>query len=390
MKTAPRDKNGIAILELSDERVQAHRDYLNDAHNYITPKRLPMSYFYVERNGGSTDHFTPNKVMDECYEGYTNTPDFDYFKNRYNDKIDEWTTLAEKFPTLDINAFLLPPSFQEVMLTGFGLPYEINDKGELRIDWVKTKIMNHCSDWDNPLLNKHPDYTKDGFFDTTWKCYEFWKEYADPRIHVRYPMFLGPFLVAGKIIGTEESFMAYLDTPDEMHEMMSWLTDECIRMMKTISDFMGPERVHGHFHFLHGTGYVWDDMISMVDEPWYMEHVAQYTERLLKAFGGGGFHTCGPLKPDYYNAIKAMPSINAINFALVNSDQSHDAAGILEMKKEFHGKALLNCPPPHNLDEFTPEFVRELMEGGGVSLYECGDDQRCAQLVEVLDKAAAL
>ena len=108
-----------------------------------------------------------------------------------------------------------------------------------------------------------------------------------------------------------------IDQPEEMHEFMAWLTDECIRMMREVADFMGPEKVHGHFHFDQGTGYVWDDMVSMCGEDWYMEHVAPHTEKVLQAFGGGGFHTCGPLKPDYFRAIKAMPSVNALNFAFV-------------------------------------------------------------------------
>lgn len=390
MKSSQKNEHGLSILSLSDERIQAHREHLKYAQNFKTPKRLPMSFFYVQRNEGDADHFTPNKVMDDCYLGYTDTPDFDYFKKSYNEKIDEWNELGDKFPTLDINAYLLPLSPQEVMLTAFGLPYEITDDGVLHIDWMKNRVMDHCADWDNPLLNKHPDYKKDGLFGTLWKCFEFWKEFADPRIHFRYPMYMGPFLLAGKIIGTEESFMAYMDTPKEMHEMMAWITDECIRMKKEFAEFIGPERVHGHFNYDVDTGYVWDDMISMVDENWYMENVAKYTEAVLDAFGGGGFHTCGPLKPEYYKAIKAMPPINSINFAFTNPDHSHTAQEILDMKNIFHGKALLNCPPPQNLDEFTPEFVKELMKDGGVSIYECGDDERCARLVETLDKAVLL
>lgn len=390
MYNSRKDNNGLSILELSDERIQAHRDYLISAHRFETPKRLPMSYFYVQRNGGNTDHFTPNEVMTNDYRNYTKNPDFDYFKRSYNEKIDEWNELGQKFPTLDINAFLLMLSPQEVMPTAFGLPYEIDDNGDLHIDWMKNRIMDSCVDWDNPKLNKHPDYKKDGLFGLIWKRYEFWKEHADPRIHFRYPTFLGPFLIAGKILGTEEAFMAYVDSPDEMNKFMEWLSDECIRMMQEVADFMGPEKVHGHFHFEKGTAYVWDDMISMTGEDWYLENVALHTEKVLKAFGGGAFHTCGPLKPDFFRAIKGMPSVNAINFAFVNPDQTHTAESILEMKNEFHGKALLNCPPPHDLSEFTPKFARELMKDGGVSLYECGDDERCEQLVDVLDKAEAL
>jgi hypothetical protein len=52
--------------------------------------------------------------------------------------------------------------------------------------------------------------------------------------------------------------MAYVENPDGMNQFMNWLSDECIRMMKEVGDFIGPEKAHGHFHFDQGTGFIWE------------------------------------------------------------------------------------------------------------------------------------
>ncbi len=66
------------------------------------------------------------------------------------------------------------------------------------------------------------------------------------------------------------------------------------------------------------------------------------------------------------------------------------ADDILEMKELLHGAAMINCPPPNDLDSFTPEFVKKLMKNGGVSIYDYGDDERCERLMNVLDKSELL
>ena len=384
------NKLSLSVLKVSDERIQAHRNHLNNAINFRTPKRLPLTFFYCERNEGNLDHLTPQEVINRDYIEYSNNPDFMYHRGHYNKVIDEWNNLAEKFPTLDINAFYLMKSFQECMATAFGVPFEIDDEGNLTVDYIDSRVMNTLDDWENPKLNKHPDYTKDGMFGHMWSYYNFLNDYGDPRIHYRFPIYLGPFLIAGHLLGTEASFMGFEEEPEKMKIFMNWLTDECIKMKITLQKLMGEKKVHGHFQYDRGTAMLWDDNISMCSDKWYVKHISHYNERIFKVFGGGGFHTCGPLKPKIYKSLYAMPSMHCINFAFVNSDMTLSADDILEMKELLHGAAMINCPPPNDLDSFTPEFVKKLMKNGGVSIYDYGDDERCERLTNVLDKSELL
>lgn len=102
----------------------------------------------------------------------------------------------------------------------------------------------------------------------------------------------GPLTVACNLRGASELVMDFYDDPQYVHDLLSFITDETIRRIKKVGEFLGFKYPMDGWSFA-------DDSIELISTDMYKEFVLPYHERLLKEFSKGGpnsIHLCGKVQ----------------------------------------------------------------------------------------------
>jgi hypothetical protein len=131
---------------------------------------------------------------------------------------------------------------------------------------------------------------------------EMMKPYPRVRqyVHVYHPDMQGAMDVCELLWGSD-LFLALLDTPDVVKELLSLITETYIRFMREWDRIVASpaDGYTVHWGMLHrGHIMLRQDSAMNLSPGMYDEFVLPYDGRLLKELGGGGLHFCG--RGDHY------------------------------------------------------------------------------------------
>jgi hypothetical protein len=130
-------------------------------------------------------------------------------------------------------------------------------------------------------------------------------------------------------------------------------------------------------------------LVSVLTPRLFIDIAAESNTRVLEAFGGGMLHTCGPVTGAYMDSLLSVKGCYDWNIIFVSPDKTRTAAEMLETKKRMAGKMVYNTLLPLDIENFTVDFVKRLMDGGGVYLIDNGPREEGLRVMDVIDKASS-
>lgn len=130
-------------------------------------------------------------------------------------------------------------------------------------------------------------------------------------VHIYHPDMQGPMDLCEMLWGSE-MFMALLDTPELVHQVLTLLTDTYVQLMAAWDATVG---VNGkawatHWSMMHkGKIMLRTDSGMNLSPAIYDEFIRPYDQRLLNELGGGAVHFCG--RGSHY--IESCCNMNAMH-----------------------------------------------------------------------------
>ncbi|MEI6423599.1 MAG: hypothetical protein WCP55_15380, partial [Lentisphaerota bacterium] len=144
---------------------------------------------------------------------------------------------------------------------------------------------------DEVLREGLPNPETSGIFPEMREDIEATKALTPPWLKLSLPDMQGPFNIAHMILGND-AFMAPLTEPDEWKRFMDIVTEFFISAHRTLSRWIGPERLHIHPQNYHRIA---ECSVNMVSREFYLEHVLEYDHRIADYYGEVAIHPCsGP------------------------------------------------------------------------------------------------
>lgn len=136
-------------------------------------------------------------------------------------------------------------------------------------------------------------------------------------VRITQPDLQGPFDIAHLLMGNDV-FLAVVDQPDFVHELLAVITDTYIAFRKLIApqltDSAGDGAVYLHGCLFGGKVLIKDDTaIVNLSGEMHREFSKVYNDRIFAAFGGGSFHFCGPSRAWAHGAIDG-PWLRGVNY----------------------------------------------------------------------------
>ena len=136
-------------------------------------------------------------------------------------------------------------------------------------------------------------------------------------VRITQPDLQGPFDIAHLLMGNDV-FLAVVDEPDLVHELLAVVTDTYIAFRKLIdpllTDRAGDGAVYLHGCLFGGKVLIKDDTaIINLSEDMHRAFSKAYNDRILAAFGGGSMHYCGPSRTWAHEAVDS-PWLRGINY----------------------------------------------------------------------------
>lgn len=136
-----------------------------------------------------------------------------------------------------------------------------------------------------------PDPETSGIFPEIREEIEATKALTPPWLKLTLPDMQGPFNIAHMVLGND-AFIAPFIQPDEWAEFMQLVTEFFIVAHRTLTRWIGPERLHTHPAHHHRIA---ECSVNMVSRQFYLEHVLEHDRRIADYYGDVAVHPCsGP------------------------------------------------------------------------------------------------
>ncbi len=140
-----------------------------------------------------------------------------------------------------------------------------------------------------------------------------------------------------ELMGTENMFIAMMDTPDEFHQLMSFITDDCIRLLRweeengyiflnNRNDYMGGgsfcynnELPQSDFNGKVRSIDTWGNTNSQesvgISPDMYREFILPYMKKISKEFGLMYYGCCEPVSDFWKDGIETIPNIRKVSIS---------------------------------------------------------------------------
>ena len=142
----------------------------------------------------------------------------------------------------------------------------------------------------------------------------FFVENSPPGVPV-YPANTGGPLTSALKLRGDALYTDFYDDPEFVHDLVEKCADMCIRAGLLLKTVVGEDRTsgyHGSLFMAHGSVRIADDYVVMISPKHHREFVIPAIRRVLQAFGGGWYHSCGYWEPHLDNLLD-VPEIVALN-----------------------------------------------------------------------------
>jgi hypothetical protein len=146
----------------------------------------------------------------------------------------------------------------------------------------------------------------------TLEMIEYFLSRTKGRLPISFSDVQSPLNAASALVDTSEFFMAVLDRPERVRELLSRVTDLSADFLRKQADLIGECRVRPGHGFASSRGFegigTSDDSSTMLSPGMYSEICASAMERLGSSFGGIAFHSCG----DWSGKIDAVRKMRGL------------------------------------------------------------------------------
>ncbi|MGN0999800.1 MAG: hypothetical protein ACI4PO_09630 [Faecousia sp.] len=140
-----------------------------------------------------------------------------------------------------------------------------------------------------------------------------------------------------ELMGTENMFIAMMDTPDEFHQLMNFITDDCIRLLRweeengylflnNRNDYMGSGSFcfnkelpgpdfDGKVRSIHTWGHTNSQESVGISPAMYREFVLPYIRKISKEFGLMYYGCCEPVSDFWENGVETIPNLRKVSIS---------------------------------------------------------------------------
>jgi len=364
------------------------RRRMRTVYAFETPDRLPFSYGVFEGRTDMTDKYAIAAFAANIYKNWKQQETEEDFKLELNHRVNNINKQYELFPYGDHDPGLDVNNFQEVLLLCLGTTYRILDDGTLEVDWAQNPMIHNVEkDGDKLVMG---NYRNEGLVARLLAKMRYFAEHTDHKIPLRTFDMQAPLGMLMKLMDTDQFFMEFYDNPQTMKELLFKLADCIIDLLHAQEEAAGKGNLRGGLTVPEAPITLADDLVSVLTPELYIDYVAESNTRVFKAFGGSGtVHTCGPIWGKYLDAVLSVEGCINMNDIFIRADKSRTAADMLEIKKRMAGKMVYNTLLPLDIENFTVDFVKRLMDGGGVYLTDFGPKEVGLRLMDIIDRAAS-
>ena len=229
-----------------------------------------------------------------------------------------------------------------VFAEAFGTPFEwVADDAP----WTRTIVH----DIDGLRRIEKPDIKKAGLLQRVLETTEYFNDQTRGEISIAATDTQGPLSTMSLICDTTWMLTEAWDYPEEFHRVLGDITDLIIEFTLMQRNCCSRPAMPGHTMWSPGISSgisLSDDMLALVDSDFYAEFGLPYDEKIGKALGGVGIHSCGQW---YHNfeIVKKLESIMMIDLA-VSYDWDFAPQDTRKIAKAFAGERLpvqARCKP---------------------------------------------
>lgn len=180
--------------------------------------------------------------------------------------------------------------------------------------------------WSHPIVSnidqlraiKKPDIAKSKMLQYILETIRYFDKETGGQIYMSTTDTQSPLDTASLILDTNFLFYAAMDYPEDLHRLISDITDTIIDFTKMQRELMACPITPGHNSYCHpklpGLG-LSEDCMAMVGPDFFDEFARPYNERIAKAFSGVAIHSCGVWCQNY-EVIKRLEGLVEVDLAI--------------------------------------------------------------------------
>jgi len=261
---------------------------------------------------------------------------------------------------------VMGPEVGNVLIeNAFGLKAKFPENPEQTPFWVEPIIK----DIDDIYNLKIPNSYEDEFFIDCLDRLRYLASKVEGKIYLGGYDTGGPLNVALNLMDVNLFYISLIENKEAMHDMLNKITLTFIVYYSLIVDAAGGinKMSNIYFHLWTPEGYkgaVADDVCANIPPEMFNEFSKPYNSRILRVYGPGAFHNCGP-NPCVFEYIDHDPPIKAINLFYDYSKNDLE-----KLAEAFAHRAVLymswwNSDPPEKVfkeyknvcDKFAPQSI---------------------------------
>jgi hypothetical protein len=189
---------------------------------------------------------------------------------------------------------------------------------------------------DDVLKDGLPDPETSGVFPEMREDIEATKALMPAWIKIALPDMQGPFNIAHMVLG-DDAFIAPLMEPEKWDAFMSMVTEFFIQAHRTLSRWIGPERLDTHPSRFHRIA---ECSVNMVSKEFYLDHVLRFDQRLAEYFGEVAIHPCSGAHV-FHATFDNLPNVVYTEAGTMISKMSAGSISVDEALEAINGRPIM-------------------------------------------------
>ena len=216
-------------------------------------------------------------------------------------------------------------------------------------------------------------------------------EYTRGKVCIGYPYMQGCLNNAYRFMDQQQMLMACIEAKQHMRRLLMRIYRVRSSIIRAVRGLVGNDellRIRGH-HPAWVRGLVVDDYISVVGPEDYYDVCCEVWQAMHDESGPIYLHTCGPIS-QCVGIYRRLPGLLASEFVYAEKQQktTHQVAALkheLDRKTVLYSLGLPTQKVVDDMENLTPEWLRQMSAGGGFMLNGCGSLEEGRALVARLE-----